>query len=63
MMLRRLGFKPRNRACAPATSGLDYGLRRTGVTHAYLFDSALFLRYRQRSRAWRPGIVAGVLYG
>ena len=53
-MLRRLGFKPRNRACAPATSGLDYGLRRTGVTHAYFFDSALFLQYRQRSRACRP---------
>lgn len=54
MMLRRLGFKPKNRAPPPATSGLDYGLRREGVTHGYLFDVTLFMRYRKRARAARP---------
>jgi len=49
MMLRRLGYKPYNKAPAPATSGLDYGLRNTYVRrHGYTHDPEVFKRYYKK---------------
>mmetsp|Transcript_32876 Transcript_32876/g.73867 ORF Transcript_32876/g.73867 Transcript_32876/m.73867 type:complete len:256 (+) Transcript_32876:298-1065(+) len=49
MMLRRFGYKPFNKAPAPATSGLDYGLRNTYARrHGFEHDPELFQRYYKR---------------
>ncbi|EKX45257.1 hypothetical protein GUITHDRAFT_139171 [Guillardia theta CCMP2712] len=49
MMLRRLGYKPLNHAPAPATSGLDYGLRNRFVKkHGYVYDKDVFEKYQRR---------------
>lgn len=56
MMLRRLGLKPFNRAPAPATSGLDYGLRREDAkSHGYRYDQTLFQRYSKKGAANKAG--------
>jgi len=46
MRLRRMGFLPFNKAPRPATSGSDYGLKRTDVErHGYTFQMDLRARY------------------
>ena len=49
MMLRRMGYKPLNKAAPPATSGLDYGLRnRAASMQGYVHDPAVFDKYCTR---------------
>jgi len=54
MRLRRLGFRPINRAPPPATSGFDYGLKRTDVeVHGFEFRSDIWYAYLASSSS-RP---------
>jgi len=51
MMLRRIGFRPFNKAPAPATSGMDYALRNKFVNeHGYIFDCETLEKYCQSRR-------------
>ncbi|EKX32303.1 hypothetical protein GUITHDRAFT_156372 [Guillardia theta CCMP2712] len=51
MMLRRIGFRPFNKAPAPATSGMDYALRNKFVSdHGYIFDCETLEKYCQSRR-------------
>jgi hypothetical protein len=59
MMLRRLGFRPMNKAAPPATTGLDFYLRnRTAKTHGYVHDANVYKRYRTSQRSIRVGLEA-----
>mmetsp|Transcript_69949 Transcript_69949/g.145829 ORF Transcript_69949/g.145829 Transcript_69949/m.145829 type:complete len:368 (+) Transcript_69949:218-1321(+) len=48
MRLRRMGFHPFNKAPRPATSGFDFGLKRSDVErHGYTFQLDVWARYNQ----------------
>jgi len=56
MRLRRLGFRPLNRAPRPATSGYDFGLRRTDVArHGFAFLRDKWQKYTSKSTSIPSG--------